>query len=92
MIFCFGRFVFSFLSISSLVLITDVGWTHARARSQQSTDTQIYFSPAYWPAFGLWDFIPILFDYQRKVWGGGMRAPEGGKVGRVIREGVALSS
>ncbi|THH00217.1 hypothetical protein EW026_g2284 [Hermanssonia centrifuga] len=31
-------------------------------------DTQIQFSECYWPDFGLWDFLPILLDYQRKVW------------------------
>lgn len=31
-------------------------------------DTQIQFSPKYWPEFGLWDFMPIIFDYQTKVW------------------------
>ncbi|TFK46619.1 Di-trans-poly-cis-decaprenylcistransferase [Heliocybe sulcata] len=31
-------------------------------------DTQIQFTDTYWPDFGLWDFVPILLDYQRKVW------------------------
>jgi ditrans,polycis-polyprenyl diphosphate synthase len=31
-------------------------------------DTQIHFVSTYWPDFGLWDFIPIILDYQRKVW------------------------
>ncbi|KZT02389.1 Di-trans-poly-cis-decaprenylcistransferase [Laetiporus sulphureus 93-53] len=31
-------------------------------------DTQLQFSSTYWPDFGLWDFVPILLDYQRKVW------------------------
>jgi len=35
---------------------------------QCSENTQIQFSSKYWPEFGLWDFIPILFDYQAKVW------------------------
>jgi len=35
---------------------------------QCSEDTQLQFSPGYWPDFGLWDFIPILLAYQRKVW------------------------
>ncbi|KAM5534091.1 hypothetical protein V8D89_012272 [Ganoderma adspersum] len=35
---------------------------------QCSDDTQIQFSDKYWPDFGFWDFIPIILDYQRKVW------------------------
>ncbi|KAJ7826664.1 Decaprenyl diphosphate synthase-like protein [Mycena leptocephala] len=35
---------------------------------QCSENTQIHFSNAYWPDFGLWDFVPILLDYQRKAW------------------------
>ncbi|PCH37650.1 Di-trans-poly-cis-decaprenylcistransferase [Wolfiporia cocos MD-104 SS10] len=31
-------------------------------------DTQLQFSKTYWPDFGLWDLIPIILDYQRKVW------------------------
>jgi len=31
-------------------------------------NTQLQFIPTYWPEFGLWDFIPIILDYQRKVW------------------------
>lgn len=31
-------------------------------------NTQIQFSSTYWPDFGLWDFVPIILDYQRKVW------------------------
>ncbi|CAA7267203.1 unnamed protein product [Cyclocybe aegerita] len=31
-------------------------------------DTQLQFSSTYWPDFGLFDFIPIILDYQRKVW------------------------
>ncbi|KAJ3576233.1 hypothetical protein NP233_g557 [Leucocoprinus birnbaumii] len=31
-------------------------------------NTQIQFSPKYWPDFGLWDFIPIILDYQRKIY------------------------
>ncbi|KAF8875345.1 Decaprenyl diphosphate synthase-like protein [Gymnopilus junonius] len=31
-------------------------------------DTQIQFCPTYWPDFGLFDFIPIILDYQRKIW------------------------
>lgn len=30
-------------------------------------DTQLYFSPTYWPDFGFWDFLPILLQYQRKM-------------------------
>ncbi|KAH9484596.1 Dehydrodolichyl diphosphate synthase complex subunit SPAC4D7.04c [Psilocybe cubensis] len=31
-------------------------------------DTQLQFSSVYWPDFGLFDFIPIILDFQRKVW------------------------
>lgn len=31
-------------------------------------NTQIQFSSTYWPEFGILDFLPILLDYQRKVW------------------------
>ncbi|EPQ57752.1 Di-trans-poly-cis-decaprenylcistransferase [Gloeophyllum trabeum ATCC 11539] len=31
-------------------------------------DTQIQFATTYWPDFGLLDFIPIILDFQRKVW------------------------
>ncbi|OCH92262.1 Di-trans-poly-cis-decaprenylcistransferase [Obba rivulosa] len=31
-------------------------------------NTQLQFSPTYWPDFGLWDFLPMLLDYQRKAW------------------------
>ncbi|KAI0362358.1 Di-trans-poly-cis-decaprenylcistransferase [Trametes cingulata] len=35
---------------------------------QCSEDTQLQFSSTYWPEFGIWDFVPIILDYQRKVW------------------------
>ncbi|KAF9506640.1 hypothetical protein BS47DRAFT_1425664 [Hydnum rufescens UP504] len=35
---------------------------------QTCVDTQIYFTPTYWPDFGLWEFGKIILDYQRKVW------------------------
>lgn len=31
-------------------------------------NTQIQFTSGYWPDFGLFDFIPIILNYQRKVW------------------------
>ncbi|KAF8582320.1 Di-trans-poly-cis-decaprenylcistransferase [Ramaria rubella] len=31
-------------------------------------NTQIHFTPTYWPDLGLRDFVPILLDYQRKIW------------------------
>ncbi|KAH9952031.1 Di-trans-poly-cis-decaprenylcistransferase [Amylocystis lapponica] len=31
-------------------------------------DTQLQFSSTYWPDFSLRDFIPIILDYQQKVW------------------------
>ena len=37
-------------------------------RAQCSEDTQLQFSSTYWPEFGMWDFVPIILDYQRKVW------------------------
>ncbi|KAJ7253409.1 Di-trans-poly-cis-decaprenylcistransferase [Mycena haematopus] len=35
---------------------------------QCAENTQIHFTKAYWPEFGLWDFVPIILDYQRKMW------------------------
>ncbi|KAJ7063599.1 Decaprenyl diphosphate synthase-like protein [Mycena amicta] len=35
---------------------------------QCNENTQIHFVKTYWPDFGLLDFVPILLDYQRKVW------------------------
>ncbi|KAF7796476.1 hypothetical protein EIP86_007653 [Pleurotus ostreatoroseus] len=35
---------------------------------QGCEDTQIQFTSAYWPDFGLLDFMPLILDYQRKVW------------------------
>ncbi|PPQ82810.1 hypothetical protein CVT25_009188 [Psilocybe cyanescens] len=31
-------------------------------------DTQLQFSSTYWPDFGLFDFIPIILDFQLKAW------------------------
>ncbi|KAF9024751.1 Di-trans-poly-cis-decaprenylcistransferase [Hymenopellis radicata] len=36
--------------------------------SGSSENVQVQFSSTYWPDFGLFDFIPIILDYQRKVW------------------------
>ncbi|KAK7449756.1 cis-prenyltransferase [Stygiomarasmius scandens] len=33
-------------------------------------NTQLHFSPAYWPDFGLFDFVPIILQWQRAVWFG----------------------
>ncbi|KAF9006982.1 Decaprenyl diphosphate synthase-like protein [Cyathus striatus] len=30
--------------------------------------TQLQFSSTYWPDFGLLDFVPIILDFQLKVW------------------------
>jgi len=30
--------------------------------------TQLQFSATYWPDFGIRDFVPIILDYQWKVW------------------------
>lgn len=35
---------------------------------QTCDNTQIHFTPTYWPEFGLWEFIPMLFSYQREMW------------------------
>jgi len=35
---------------------------------QTCVDTQIYFTPTYWPDFGFGEFVRIIFDFQRKVW------------------------
>ncbi|EKM58408.1 uncharacterized protein PHACADRAFT_140311 [Phanerochaete carnosa HHB-10118-sp] len=35
---------------------------------QTCETAQIQFSSRYWPDFGLWDFVPILLDYQQKIW------------------------
>ncbi|TFK62920.1 dehydrodolichyl diphosphate synthetase [Pluteus cervinus] len=34
-------------------------------------DTQLHFTSTYWPDFGLFDFVPIILDYQAKVWKNG---------------------
>ena len=33
-----------------------------------SENTQIHFVSKFWPDFGLLDFVPIILDYQQKVW------------------------
>ncbi|TFY79330.1 hypothetical protein EWM64_g4680 [Hericium alpestre] len=35
---------------------------------QCAEDTQIQIVDTYWPDFGLFDLLPIILDYQRKVW------------------------
>ncbi|KIM54456.1 hypothetical protein SCLCIDRAFT_136727 [Scleroderma citrinum Foug A] len=35
---------------------------------QCNENTQIHMINTFWPSFGLRDFIPILLQYQRKVW------------------------
>ncbi|KAF4616892.1 hypothetical protein D9613_008586 [Agrocybe pediades] len=35
---------------------------------QSCQDTQLQFSTTYWPKFGLLDLIPVILDYQRKIW------------------------
>ncbi|KAF9051229.1 Di-trans-poly-cis-decaprenylcistransferase [Hymenopellis radicata] len=35
---------------------------------QSSENVQVQFCSAYWPDFGLFDFIPIILDYQRRAW------------------------
>ncbi|KAJ3931484.1 MAG: putative undecaprenyl diphosphate synthase-domain-containing protein [Lentinula lateritia] len=31
-------------------------------------NTQLHFSNTYWPDFGLFDFVPIILEWQRSVW------------------------
>ncbi|KAJ7578167.1 Decaprenyl diphosphate synthase-like protein [Mycena floridula] len=31
-------------------------------------NTQIHFSKTNWPDFGLWDFVPIILNFQRQKW------------------------
>ncbi|KAJ3781490.1 putative undecaprenyl diphosphate synthase-domain-containing protein [Lentinula aff. detonsa] len=31
-------------------------------------NTQLHFSNTYWPDFGLFDFVPIIFEWQKSVW------------------------
>ena len=31
-------------------------------------NAQIQFMSTYWPEIGLWDIVPVILDYQRKVW------------------------
>ncbi|KIY69510.1 Di-trans-poly-cis-decaprenylcistransferase [Cylindrobasidium torrendii FP15055 ss-10] len=35
---------------------------------QSCEGVQVQFSDAYWPDFGLFDFIPIILDFQRRAW------------------------
>jgi ditrans,polycis-polyprenyl diphosphate synthase len=35
---------------------------------QCTENTQIHFIDTYWPDIGLFDLLPIILDYQRKVW------------------------
>ncbi|KAI0274747.1 Decaprenyl diphosphate synthase-like protein [Gloeopeniophorella convolvens] len=35
---------------------------------QCTEDTQIQFVDTFWPDMGVFDLIPIILDYQRKVW------------------------
>lgn len=35
---------------------------------QCSENTQMHMVDTYWPEFGLFDLVPILLEYQRKVW------------------------
>ncbi|KAL0955687.1 hypothetical protein HGRIS_001911 [Hohenbuehelia grisea] len=31
-------------------------------------NTQLQFTSTYWPDFGLLEFVPVILDFQRKVW------------------------
>ncbi|EJD53093.1 Di-trans-poly-cis-decaprenylcistransferase [Auricularia subglabra TFB-10046 SS5] len=35
---------------------------------QCSENTQIHFTPTYWPEYGLRDFGPVILEFQRRVW------------------------
>ncbi|KAG5644409.1 hypothetical protein DXG03_008576 [Asterophora parasitica] len=37
-------------------------------RLQCCENTQLQFSDVYWPNFGLFDFVPIILDFQIKAW------------------------
>ncbi|GJJ12358.1 hypothetical protein Clacol_006599 [Clathrus columnatus] len=39
-------------------------------------DVQVHFTPVYWPDFGLRQFIPIILDYQRKIWSRKLLIPQ----------------
>jgi len=39
-----------------------------RNTHQCNENTQIHMIDTFWPSFGLREFIPILLQYQRKVW------------------------
>ncbi len=42
---------------------------HTRSHHLQCCEnTQLQFTATFWPDFGLWDFLPVILDYQRKVW------------------------
>jgi ditrans,polycis-polyprenyl diphosphate synthase len=44
------------------------GHLHALTISKCTEKTQIHFIDTYWPDIGLFDLLPIILDYQRKVW------------------------
>ena len=69
----FGRYIFCPTALLALSRLSP-SLTQYASVLQQADDTQIYFTDVYWPEFGLWEFIPILFDYQRKVWAGALGA------------------
>jgi len=35
---------------------------------QCTENTQIHFIDTFWPDMGLFDLLPIILDYQRKIW------------------------
>lgn len=43
---------------------------------QCAADTQIQFVSCYWPDFGIREFLPIILDYQRKVWSRRSKPPK----------------
>ena len=44
---------------------------------QCAEDTQIQFVSCYWPDFGMREFVPIILDYQRKIWSKQKKTPVG---------------
>jgi ditrans,polycis-polyprenyl diphosphate synthase len=41
---------------------------HVLTIRQCTENTQVHFIDTYWPDIGLFDLLPIILDYQRKVW------------------------
>ena len=50
------------IDISSFIL-TDLG-------RKCCEDTQLHMLTTYWPDMSFWELVPVVLDYQRKVWAG----------------------